>query len=79
MILAITTISLAMVGAATVTSLTAVQNAFAAKSCSFGGGKSCWCYSDFNTNVFCYGNKGDCSKAQQSDRSSVSGCFRKNE
>jgi hypothetical protein len=66
----------ALAGAATITSLSAVQEASAAKECT-DNGQGCWCYST-QTGLDCFGNKGDCQKAQRNGIFVTSGCYKIN-
>jgi hypothetical protein len=68
----------ALAGAATITSLSAVQEALAAKDCTFDV-NSCSCYTNTLGGKICFGNKGECQKAQRSDDLAAGDCFRQNQ
>jgi hypothetical protein len=78
-LIAITTISLAVVGATTTTSLHIVQDSFAAtKNCS-PNGHNCWCYEHLikgEEEAACSTNEGLCKKAQKQDGLATSDCFK---
>jgi hypothetical protein len=73
-IIAITSISLAVLGTTSITSFN-VQETFAIKeNCS--DNDNCWCY-ESQSALFCFNNKDDCNKRQMSDISGTSGCFKR--
>jgi hypothetical protein len=67
-----------LAGAMTITSLSANQEASAAKDCT-ADANSCYCYSNVLGGKICFGNKGECQKAQREDQLAASGCFRQNQ
>ena len=73
----ISAISVALIGATTTSSINLVQETFAfTKNCDGPDAHNCWCY--FSGNVgLCTTSKGDCIKAQRSDDTATSGCFKK--
>jgi hypothetical protein len=73
-------VAVAMVGGvSTITSLTTIQEAEAAKCSNLATGKECFCYNQASPipggiNTACYRNMADCQKAQSSDPIAISGC-----
>ena len=67
-----------LAGAMTITSLSAIQEASAAKDCT-ADANSCYCYSNLLGGKICFGNKGKCQKVQREDQLAASGCFRQNQ
>jgi hypothetical protein len=67
-----------LAGAMTITSLSAIQEASAAKDCTTDA-NSCYCYSNLLGGKICFGNKGKCQKVQREDQLAASGCFRQNQ
>jgi hypothetical protein len=67
-----------LVGAVTITSLNAAQEASAAKDCT-GDVNSCYCYANTLGGKICFGNKGECQKAQREDQLAAGGCFKQNQ
>ncbi len=71
----ITSLSLAILAAATITSLNLAQKTFAdSKNCE--NNDNCWCY-ETESDLFCFSDKGDCNKRQMSDISGTSGCSKR--
>ena len=56
-----------LAGAMTITSLNAIQEASAAKDCT-ADANNCYCYSNVLGGKICFGNKGECQKAQREDQ-----------
>jgi hypothetical protein len=70
----ITSLSLAILAAATIT-LNLAQKTFAdSKNCE--NNDNCWCY-ETESDLFCFSDKGDCNKRQMSDIAGTSGCSKR--
>ena len=70
----ITSLSLAILTAATIT-LNLAQKTFAdSKNCE--NNDNCWCY-ETESHLFCFSDKGDCNKRQMSDITGTSGCSKR--
>jgi hypothetical protein len=72
----VTALSMTMLTATTIISYGGMQQAFAAKECTFAPGTSCFCYGLQPGGILCFGNKGDCQKSQRSNAIAASGCFK---